>query len=358
MDGHPFDRDPPGRKPAPWEVPDQPWVADPHITAPPRGIPPKPPAGAAPNVLTRKRLLEMDLPPQRYTVPGLLPVGYTVFGATPKFGKSWLMLDLVLAATVPGWLFLGREVQQGRVLYLSLEDSLTRLRDRTLKLLGDAIGAGEDCHYCIEWPRLDDGGLEWLEWWIASHVDPTGERSTTVIIDTGQSIRPPAILGSANWYEADSQFHKTFRDLALRWGVCILLITHTTKGRKDDPFESIQGTMGVLGIPDAIWVGQRERGENDATLHFMGRDVNTDALALEFNDGRWTYLGLASEVRQNQTNEAILATLRVTDGMSPAEVAIVTDMPVGRVKKAIWLMSQKEPSPVYVESGRYYIRKM
>jgi hypothetical protein len=330
----------PPRKP--WEV-STPGVNDPKVG--------QAPAGPMPQIITGARLFEMDLPPQRWLVPNILPFGYTVFGATSKFGKSWLMYDLCLAVTEGDRLFLGEVAERGVVLYLALEDSHTRSKSRMATLLGEGRTASPDLHLSIEWPRLDEGGMEWIEHWVSMNRDPHNCRSCTVIIDTAAAIRP--LSGGGNFYEADSLFHGAFLDLARRWEIAVMVVTHTTKGKRDDPFESIMGTMGVLGKSDAAWVGQREWGEDEATLHFTGRDVRCDSMALEFADGKWTSLGDAARVRVNQTEKAIMDILRVSPGMSPSEVAAVAMMPLGTAKRAMWQMSNKEPPLLHAEKGKY-----
>lgn len=44
-----------------------------------------------------RELSEMELPPIRHVVEGLLPMGMGVLVAKPKLGKSWMVLDLCLA---------------------------------------------------------------------------------------------------------------------------------------------------------------------------------------------------------------------------------------------------------------------
>lgn len=74
-------------------------------------------------------LMEMDLSPTRFCVRGFLPQGIAIFGGAPKTGKSWLALDLCVrvAKGEPLW---GMQTEQGTVVYLCLEDSLRRVRDR------------------------------------------------------------------------------------------------------------------------------------------------------------------------------------------------------------------------------------
>ena len=68
-----------------------------------------------------RELSEMELPPIRHVVEGLLPMGMGVLVAKPKLGKSWMVLDLCLAVA-QGEPFLGFPTRQHGTLYLALED--------------------------------------------------------------------------------------------------------------------------------------------------------------------------------------------------------------------------------------------
>lgn len=70
-----------------------------------------------------------------YVVENILPVGLAILAAPPKVGKSWMALYLAICLTL-GRAFLGYQVQQCGVLYLALEDSRSRLKTRSQKLLG------------------------------------------------------------------------------------------------------------------------------------------------------------------------------------------------------------------------------
>ena len=81
------------------------------------------------SVINGQDLMELNLPPQSFTVRGLLPQGLSILGGAPKIGKSWLMLDLCIrvAKGEPLW---GMETKQGTTLYLCLEDTLRRIQHR------------------------------------------------------------------------------------------------------------------------------------------------------------------------------------------------------------------------------------
>ena len=74
-------------------------------------------------------------------------------------------------------------VNPGRVLYLALEDSKFRLRDR-LKTMLDAVDTPENFDLGVDWPRLDEGGIEKLREWALNHDD-----ARLIIIDTLEMVR-------------------------------------------------------------------------------------------------------------------------------------------------------------------------
>ena len=89
-------------------------------------------AGTVPSLKTIWTLAELyatHFPPPAFVVDNLLPHGLTILAGRPKLGKSWLALQIA-GAVGSGGEVLGRPVTRGKVLYLALEDTARRLRDR------------------------------------------------------------------------------------------------------------------------------------------------------------------------------------------------------------------------------------
>jgi predicted ATP-dependent serine protease len=110
-------------------------------------------------------LRKMIFKPVRYIVPGFIPEGLTLIVGRPKIGKSWLALDLCLAAASDRFTLGEIKPAQGDVLYLALEDGKRRLQRRLSKLLPTFDG---------EWPsRLtlatDGGGPIRAGWTTLKH---------------------------------------------------------------------------------------------------------------------------------------------------------------------------------------------
>jgi hypothetical protein len=142
-------------------------------------------------------LMRRDLPPLPWVVPGLLPAGLTVLAASPKVGKSWLALSISLAVATGGTVF-DREVEQGDVLHLALEDGDRRLQSR-LKKLGAKPNdpALSRFEYQTQWATGQQGADD-ITKWIESHPN-----ARLVVIDVYANLRGPTGAGKEVLYNAD-----------------------------------------------------------------------------------------------------------------------------------------------------------
>ncbi len=243
-------------------------------------------------------LMDMVLPEVEWAVPDLLPQGLCILGGPPKLGKSWFIYSLCIGLGAGGRVLGNFPTERGRALYLALEDSKRRLKDRLehLQLVDPFLRDGlANVDICTEWPRFDDeGGLEKLETYIKRNVS-TGLR--LVAIDTWAKVLPKSKARGNNAYENDSIIMGRVKTLADRYGVCILLVTHLSKARQGgDPFDSITGSQGQFGTADTALLLARKRGEQTARLITTGRDIegNTYELAWQTPAG-WRCTGIETE---------------------------------------------------------------
>ena len=84
-------------------------------------------------VIDSETLLNTPFPKQFFVVEGLIPQEMSVFCGQSKIGKSWLMLYMGLQVS-QGLPVMGCNTNKCDVLYLCLEDTYPRLRDRVYKL--------------------------------------------------------------------------------------------------------------------------------------------------------------------------------------------------------------------------------
>ena len=168
-------------------------------------------------------ICDMDFPEPEYLVEGLIPkVGLGVIAGNPKAGKSFFALQLACCVAT-GKPFLGREVQQGSVLYLALEDHRARVswRTKATRELLEVEKIGDLKVHCQddEWlGTFKNGGLDAIKKWIAEKDNPK-----LVIIDTYQvfsGIQP----GGSDAYQKDVEFIAPIQMMVLKSGVVIIFV--------------------------------------------------------------------------------------------------------------------------------------
>lgn len=242
---------------------------------------------------TAESLAKTEFPEIFFVADGLLPAGSAILAAPAKTGKSWMMMQLAIAAASGGH-FLGRKASKCHVAYFALEDSPRRLQDRLKKML-----AGKDppegITFITRAPRIEDGLLADIERMVGEDPD-----IRLVIIDTLQKVKPPSSK-TQTAYEQDYGILGDVTDLAHRKGFCFLLLHHLKKssGFNVDPFEKILGSTALQGSTDTMAVMEREkRTEDEAVLHVTGRDIPPQDLALAFNNYRWESMGDAGSIER------------------------------------------------------------
>jgi hypothetical protein len=62
--------------------------------------------------------------------------------------------------------------EKGEVLYLALDDNDGRLQKRIKKLLPNVDKWPAEFRYATEWPRADEGGLDWISNWCGLAHNP------------------------------------------------------------------------------------------------------------------------------------------------------------------------------------------
>jgi DNA-binding NarL/FixJ family response regulator len=285
--------------------------------------------GVFKGTFTAADLMREELPPVRWAVPGILPEGLSLLAGKPKLGKSWFALGLAVAKA-SGGVALGKiPVDRGEVLYLALEDNRRRLQNRLRKVLnGDPPPEG--LHIATEWARVDEGGAEDLDDWLATHPD-----AGLVVVDILKVVRP-AVSGNRGIYDADYEALQSMQRLAGTHGVSVLVVHHTRKMAAVDPVDEVSGSTGLSGGADGIMVLKRDRGKADAYLHVTGREVEEEAeLALKWDakGASWALAGDADEYRLSQERRGVLEALGAAGGgMSPKDIAEALDKSVGSVK--------------------------
>ena len=233
--------------------------------------------------ISTRTLLRKELSPLRYIVEDLLPQGLAMLASPPKYGKSWMALDLCLSVAM-GEPFLGHKTFQCDTLYLALEDSDRRLQARIYKVLGNHLPP-ENCYTGTMAGTLVDRLPHQIEAFLRRYP-----AVGLIVIDTFQMVRVSARAGS-NLYDKDYSDMKILKQIADEHNICILVVHHLRKAPDSgDPFARILGTNGLHGALDTSFVMTRENRSDEITLlHSEGRDVLSEDTEMQFdqNTCRW-----------------------------------------------------------------------
>ena len=265
-------------------------------------------------------LMKTELPPMKWAVAGILPEGFICLAGRPKAMKSWTALKLVYCVQ-NGLNFLDHQTVQGDAIYFGLEDSKRRIKDRVAKMGFDKlkqpqIVLGGDV------PYLSFGYEECLENWIKSKENPR-----LVVIDTLARIKPRQSK-SGTAYDQDNLLMNGIQKLAVQNNLTVLFITHLSKSSQEYSFDKIQGSVGVQGMTDAMWMLDRGDGVNSkASLKGRGRDILDFEYALNWDGVSMSYLyeGNLDIINQNENRREITKAMedltKELDQVRPSDVA-------------------------------------
>ena len=197
---------------------------------------------------TAETLLATDFPDVEWIVPGIVPQGETLISGPPKGGKSFMVLDIATALSTGGRVLGDIECEQAECLYLALEDSPRRLKNRMVK---QAAHPSSCLRISTEWPKGSDAIFS-LHKYMADFPE-----TKLIIIDT---LARFATFRDGNDYAEMSGVMGGIKAVADEHGIAIIVIHHTRKNESSDDFiNSALGSIGITGIVDTILIlGARE----------------------------------------------------------------------------------------------------
>ncbi|MGE0340849.1 MAG: AAA family ATPase [Xanthobacteraceae bacterium] len=297
--------------------------------------------------MTAAELQRKVFPPIKWVIPDYIAEGLNILAGKAKMGKSYMVLDWSLAVSMGGYAFGKIKVEQGDVLYLTLEDNWRRVQQRIAQLLDNGEEWPTRLHLALDWPRLDDGGLEKIESWCR-----TTQKPRLIVIDTGVKVRGSR-TSTETLYESDYRLLKDEHRIANEYGVAIIDVGHLRKMEADDPFDSVSGSTGVTGAADSVLILKRDAA--GTTLYGRGRDIEEFEAAVTFDKvtGRWSVLGPAAQVRRSDERTAILDALSESaEPLSPKEIADTTGHDYDAVRQMLVRMG-KAGEVTKVARGKY-----
>ena len=272
--------------------------------------------GALSAIFTARDLKNMAFQPQKFICDGLISEGCALLGARPKIGKSWFALDLAYAVATGGEV-LGRRCEQGDVLYLALEDTPRRLKERLAKIVKSEDDWSQALQITNDWPK-GDAAIAKLHEWRASVKNPR-----LVIVDTFQKVKAPSKRQSGPGYAEDYEAGAAFQSFAKETGISDLLIHHTTKANPEDPFDALSGTLGTNAAPDSLLVIMPFKKGPGLMLHGKGRDLAEYATPITFDADlcRWVKGEIVEEHKAAAVSKLQEAMAWLRDFLRPGPVS-------------------------------------
>ena len=218
----------------------------------------------------------MALTEQKFFVDGILPEGLSFIAGPPKFGKTYLNLQLAVSVA-SGEEFLGHDVNRCNVLYLYLEGDAAQVKQRLHDIYGERK-LPHGLYFVHEMPCLSSGGMSEL-FKIIQDYD-----IRLVIIDTWQLIRDEATMRGTAYQREYNELTSLRAELCGRLGVSVLLTHHTKQvvgGKSVDELHLLNGSSALSGCADAVLLITGKRGGKRYSLSAHGRTFEDVEIVME-----------------------------------------------------------------------------
>lgn len=304
-----------------------------------------------------REICNREYVPLQWLIPGIIPLdGVTMIVGNPKAGKSMFVLNVIISYLMDDILlsFFPPPKKPIKVLYLDLEGSRRRIKERSLKIIGDNPYP-INLFIANSWPRFGEGGL------IKLKARLSLEHFGLIIIDVLGKIQSIRKISNIHSYSLDQQEIERFSSLCKEFQTSVILVHHTRKTKADDWIDMVSGSHGVSGAVDTLLYIYREKGKTDAVLHVTGRDVEEESYRMGYDGAtnRWEMLGsitdlLSAEAREQQRVLNVLNAYEAT--MTPKQIAVKLGKSTGSVKMLLANLLNK--GMILKESYGHYAKRI
>lgn len=232
-----------------------------------------------------------------WVVDGLLPLGgCSVMAGKPKAGKSTTARSLA-CDVARGRSFLGRETEQGPVIYLALEEKRSQVRRHFRDM-----GATADDPIFITFDRMPQDGLKRLR--------RTAERHAPVLIIVDPLFKLIRAKDGNDYAELSRLFEDVIA-LSRDTGAHVLAVHHLGKGEQRSGIDAILGSTAITAAVDTVLILSRsERYRTVSSIQRYGEDLNEVTLNLDPQTRTVTAGPTKHEAEQVELEAAILVYLR------------------------------------------------
>lgn len=305
-------------------------------------------------VYTMKELVELEVDPDQWIVPLMIPKnGKTFVYGDGGTGKTTMMLDLCVAVAAPArelHLGLFPVKHHGPVLVVTVEGSIAAIRRRLIgQLRSRGLRPDEvDLHFCHDAFLLDDLDE-------AREFEENVERIQPVLtlIDPLDSF----FQGDENSARDTKRFRRNANKIIDRFNTSLVIIHHQTKGSSDnkptlrgssalrgwaDVVIHLTGQPKQLGLPEELKVisvdSEKIRDERDGHLFSVVPmfDGSRDGL-VEFA----FFNGDVGHVHDVYIRQRALQLLVAQSPLTTSDIAAALNMPPAKVKASLEALEER-----------------
>jgi hypothetical protein len=291
-----------------------------------------------------KYIMETTYPEMSFVIENLVPAkGLILFAGSPKIGKSWFVLQLMLSICYQETHFIGHRILTDcNCLYLSLEDSEQRIQSRIKKQ-----GFNPDNNklmFAFKW-RSNEQGVSDLNKFLIENTDVK-----LVCIDTKGKFSEGREDES---FQSDYTWMSDLKQVADELQIAIILITHLRKKRPDDdPYEAISGSAANMAAADTTIMLKRARNQNKGILSLTSRDFPETEEDIYFDPTTCTWnspkgISMESANMTSERQRILNAIVQLGGAGTPLQIANI----VGGTSKNVSNMLTTMKSYGFVESG-------
>ena len=231
-----------------------------------------------------------------WLIPELLPRGEAIIlSADPKAGKTLLAIDAAFAIATGESDFLGEKTKRGKVLLISVDESLNSTKNKLLK----RGFRRQDKEYIRILPRWTIDQMGVLE------AELEDFRPDVVIVDSLRRINHGSQISENSAEFADNIY--TLKETIGRYGASSILIHHNSKNAEALGVGRLRGSSAIAGAVWGTWILDHvvkpdannkkklviDPKDPKRVLTVFARDAEGQTFNIEFNpeDNSWVKLG-------------------------------------------------------------------
>lgn len=217
------------------------------------------------------KMSQMEISKSTDIIEGLLPVGVTLLSAPAKMGKTFFCMQMA-NSVASGSNFLGYHTKKRNAYYIVLEDP-RNIQIQRLQCAKNAISSGYDIEFCQAYDQRFN-----LEEKIKKYIKYNPSLGL-VVVDTFEKIRED----NDRTYGIDYKEVTYYHDLAMKYGIAIVLVMHTIKNvNYSNIFANITGSGGTLAAADGLMVILKSQtSEQVKQLYIDGKAIPSDVVLLK-----------------------------------------------------------------------------